>query len=111
MASLSKVLIPEAKLAIPMGQEVINVTYRPNYLTGEFDARLQELNNSGEATKGFYMMFTEVVAAWDLKNEETDDYPISLTEQALKKLPLKLLGDILEKINEDNDPKAKKEPN
>lgn len=109
------------------GTEFLNIKYRPNFYTVALRQELElakerelkreventqriadgqePLPNNDEDNGSYFKMFLAMVSSWDL----TDDNGvlIGLTVDALTEVPLKIINDILTKINEDETPKKK----
>lgn len=100
MPSLKSILKPSETLVVPFGAESVRVTYRPQYLTPEFEERLKALNSEEKATEAFLELFTNVIEAWDLKADDNDPAPIPLTKEALRPVPYDILGEIVKKVQE-----------
>lgn len=110
MPSLKSILKPLETLSIPFGTEFVTVTFRPQYLTPEFEEKLKALNNDAQATQAFLDLFCSVIQAWDLRDDETDPQPIPVTPSALRPVPYDVLGEILNKVQEAVVPKVQKAP-
>lgn len=111
MPSLKSILKPMETLVVPFGAENVSVTYRPQYLTPEFEEKLKALNTEDKATEAFLELFCSVIVSWDLKADENDPTPIPITTEALRPVPYDILGDVLNKVQEAVVPNSQKEPN
>lgn len=111
MPSLKSILKPMETLVVPFGAENVSVTYRPQYLTPEFEEKLKALNTEDKATEAFLELFCSVIVSWDLKADENDPAPIPITKEALRPVPYDILGDVLNKVQEAVVPNSPKEPN
>lgn len=100
MPSLKSILKPSETLVIPFGAESVTVTYRPQYLTPEFEEKLKALNEEEKATEAFLELFTTVIESWDLKADDADAQPIPLNKSALRPVPYDILGEIVKKVQE-----------
>lgn len=111
MPSLKSILKPMETLVVPFGAENVSVTYRPQYLTPEFEEKLKALNTEDKATEAFLELFCSVIVSWDLKADDNDPTPIPITKDALRPVPYDILGDVLNKVQEAVVPNSPKEPN
>ena len=100
MPILSRILKPLETIAIPFGEEAVTVTYRPQYLTPEFEEKLKGLNTEDKATEAFLELFCSLIAKWDLKEDDADAEPIKISPATLKRVPYDILGDILNRVQE-----------
>jgi len=110
MPTLSKILKPDVVLPVVFEEgghkEIVTVTYRPQYMTPEFEERMAALPETKQVNRGFVEMFMECVSAWDLKMDEGDKQPIPLTWDGLKGIPYDILGEIIRVIQEDVSPNS-----
>lgn len=109
MPSLNSILKPVETLVVHFGAENVSVTYRPQYLTPEYEEKLKALHNEDKATEAFLELFCLAVVSWDLKMNESDTAPIPITKEALRRVPYEILGDVLSKVQEavvPNSPKG-----
>lgn len=111
MPSLKTILKPMGTLLIPFGAENVSVTYRPQYLTPEFEEKLKGLSDEDKATEAFLELFCSVIVSWDLKNDDADPTPIPITKEGLRAVPYDILGEVLSKVQEAVVPNPPKEPN
>lgn len=81
--------------------EVLHFSYNPAKFTTRF---YQEITHEdGKNNVADLAVFVNaLVTEWDLQGE--DGVTVPLTVDSLATLPLKFLGQIVEKINEDNNP-------
>ena len=102
MPSLKSILKPLQTIPIefdgPDGVETVMVTYRPQYMTPEFEDELRGLSEEDKSGKVFLQLFCKVVKSWDLKMEETDEEPIPVTVSALRPIAYEILSAIMEKV-------------
>jgi hypothetical protein len=111
MPTLKSILRPFETVAVSFGSENVSVTFRPQYLTPEFEDKLKGLNEEDKATEAFLSMFISLIDSWDLKLDDEDKSPIPITLKALKSIPYDVLGEILDKVQEAATPKSKKGAN
>lgn len=100
MATLKSILKPNQTVTIPFGSETVVVTYRPQYLTPEFEDSLKSLNKEESATEAFLGLFCGLIVSWDLRLEETDPEPIPITTEALRVVPYDILAEVLNRVQE-----------
>lgn len=111
MPNLKSILKPMGTLLVPFNDESVSVTYRPQYLTPEFEEKLKTLNTEEKATEAFLELFCSVVVSWDLKAEEGDAEPIPITKEALRPVPYDILGEVLNRVQEAVVPNPTTESN
>jgi hypothetical protein len=97
---LNAILQPLQTVEVPFGAETVRVAYRPDYMTPAFEERLRALNESERPTETFLELFEGLVAAWDLKREETDAEPIPIRREALREIPYSVLSEVLRRVQE-----------
>lgn len=110
MPLLANILKPLATLAVAFGSETVVVSYRPQYITPEFEERIKALNEENRLTEAFLSLFTSVIEGWDLKHNESDPEPIPVTAEALRSIPYDVLGEILNRVQEAVAPNPPTEP-
>lgn len=111
MPSLKSIMKPSETIEVSFGSELVNVTFRPQYLTPEFEDNLKNLGSEGKATDAFLELFCSVVESWDVKVDESDPEPIPISKESLRSVPYDILGTIIEKVQEKVSPNSKTEPN
>ncbi|MEQ1761561.1 MAG: hypothetical protein ABL984_00310 [Pyrinomonadaceae bacterium] len=111
MPSLKTILKPMGIIEILFGSEPVKVTYRPQYLTPEFEEKLKTLNTEDKSTEAFLSLFCSVIVEWDLKLDDADEKPIPITVAALRSIPYDVLGEVLSKVQEAVVPPPPKGPN
>ncbi len=83
---------------------VLHITYRPTSFT---PAQLDEIrNNSDKDARRLVEATLNVVAAWDLTNEDETPIPLEL-DAVYGIVPTSILGQILKAVNEDQTPVGK----
>lgn len=96
-ASLSDLLRDEAECEVAYGNLTINIKYRPGAYTPEAVAEFS-------ASKNVLSDFVQrVVVSWDITDDEGHMLPI----EAADKLPVALLGEMVDAINRNMSGKAK----
>lgn len=100
MPTLKSILKPNQNLVIHFGNEIVNIQYRPNYLTPEFEENLKGLKEEEKVSESFLTMFCSLISAWDLKMDDSDALPIPIERDSLKVIPYEILGEILNKVQE-----------
>ena len=87
------------KIEVKIGEEVLNVTYRPALYTGEFELRREDAKTKpAEITAE---LLSEIIIEWDLLN---DGKPYPTTKAALMKLPVEFTAKVLMDVSQENSP-------
>lgn len=96
---LSKITSQRQALEIPIGEDTLNITYRPQAVTLELvDRKEQALTQPGEALA---LTLCDLVESWDLVDDGTGTpYPLQLA--SVRKLPLEFVNLVLEAILKDS---------
>ena len=103
----------EKPLKVEWADDVVNLTYNPNRVTGELLQSIAEMD-SDRRVGTLAAQVCAVVTSWDVlerdpePDEATDDvprYPLEPTQVA--KLGAAFLGALLEAVQEDQRPPAK----
>jgi len=89
-------------IAVPVGEETLNVTYQPSWLTPETEEKLHKLGESGRAGQSLVSFLLPCLVSWDLLDD--DGQPLPLADKTLRKLPIKLLSQIVQAVGEDMRP-------
>lgn len=137
MPSLNKIMDPSRPLAVVIGGETINLSYRPQFLTSQFEETILELQKARLAldddeekdapvaddaaasvaktetqmrlTRANKSIFLQVCEEWDLKLRDEDEAAIPLTEAGLRPVPHDIVAEVLAAILTDNSPNLTKE--
>lgn len=96
---LSDLIRDERNLAVNVGDEILNVTYRPSGFTAAAEEKYLDAIERRRVNMAFVEALCEILTSWDLVQ---DGEPVSITLESLKMLPAKLLSDIFMAIVEDN---------
>ena len=99
--SLTAVTSERATAQIPIGSDILNVTYNPAAYTPKFEASLKEDEESTYQSGVAVKMVRALVVAWDLMDGET---PVPLTEEALSALPVKFLIAVIQGVTKSFNP-------
>jgi hypothetical protein len=101
---LSKVLQEETTIQVPVGDEKVEVRYRPGAFTPALQDELDELGSGTASRVGrrFCESLCKVLASWDL--EEDNGEPVPLDPDRLTELPAQFLAKLLEVVAEDMRP-------
>jgi hypothetical protein len=79
--------------------EDIEVTYNLYTYTAEFEEELREMVGDGDfASEGIIASVLKLVTAWEVYDGEEK---VPLTPEALSKVPIRLLGDLMEAVRDD----------
>lgn len=127
---LSTILADRKRLEIPIGEDVLNIVYRPNAITPETTSALSNLakrvgellgNEENQDNPLIGIQAIEVgaemsninvqqvlsyVVEWDLL--EDDGSPVALTVERISELPQKFLETVVQAITKDNRPNPTK---
>ena len=101
MASLKDLQQPAAAGVIEVRGVPIQVVYRPEMITPEFEDGLAELSGiESVRRKGevLFEMLSTAVVSWDLKLNDSDTEPIAITREGLRKVPLMIQADIISEV-------------
>jgi hypothetical protein len=91
---LSKITSQRETLAIPFGDEKLNIVYKPQAVTLELvDRKEQAMINPGETLA---RLLVDLVESWDLVDDAGQVYPLELA--AVRLLPIDFVNAILEMI-------------
>jgi len=100
MPTLASIQAPYETVALQFRAETVHITYRPQYLTPEFEERLKTLGIDENRTAAFLALFCGLVVAWDLKYAEDDPAAIPITPEALRLIPYDILAEIVNRVQE-----------
>jgi hypothetical protein len=79
--------------------EDIEITYSLYRYTPEFEADLEDLVGDSEfVTRGIVESVLHIVISWDIYDGED---VVPLTTEGLQKVPVRVLGDLMQAISED----------
>lgn len=91
---LSEITDKRVDCAIAFGQETLNVVYNPAFLTPAREQQMADETESQQVAE----LIVGTVLEWDLTDD--DGTPIPLTIEAVKDLPVILLGRIFSAIGD-----------
>lgn len=91
---LSKITSARLTLAIPIGDETLNVVYRPQAITLELVDRKEIAQTIPGETLALTLV--ELIESWDLIDDQGNTYP--LTVEAVKRLPVEFVNAVLEVV-------------
>lgn len=83
-------------------EETVHIVYRPGALTLEISDKIRELQSSGFEVDIMLEMFKRMIVSWDLQDE--DGQPLGVDVEAIKKVPLAFLGQLLGAMESDIRP-------
>ncbi len=101
---LSDLMRDTRTMTLPVGDDVLTVTYRPSGITPETEERLAKLGQDQRLGASMIALLTETLTGWDLVDDKGK--PLPITEAQLRKLPMRLLGDLVRAMTEDMRPNA-----
>jgi hypothetical protein len=94
---LSEIKNRTKKVEVSFDEDVVTVTYNPNYVTVDY---LHELRGIGgeedQNLDSILTPFLSVITDWDLQNDDGTVIPITI--ESLRTVPLNILNGILEKV-------------
>lgn len=109
--SLNKLRAKTAPVEVDVDGETLKIAYRPSAYTPNFLDNLMNARDSGKPSDALVASTLELIANWDLKEDEKDKEPIEITEEILRGIPISMIRDISEAIAEDiSVPKSTKKP-
>lgn len=86
-------------LAIPFGDAVLNIDYKPTAVTPNLEAREAERKAQGIVMTGVAEFLAEIITSWDLVDDKGK--PIPPTRDTLMGFGMDVLGVISKAIQED----------
>lgn len=101
---LSDLMRDSRTITVPVGDDVLTVTYRPSGITPETEERLAKLGQDQRLGASMIALLSETLAGWDLVDDKGKTLPI--TEAQLRKLPMRFLGDLVRAMTEDMRPNS-----
>lgn len=102
---LSDVTRERKDLAVPFGDLVLNVVYKPQFAT---PALLSEFARASQDPLLLAKDFCAMVDSWDLVDDE--DHPIPVDEKHVANVPISVLQAVILAIGEDMRPNPQKAP-
>lgn len=91
---LSKITAQRETLAIPIGEDKLNIVYKPQAVTLELvDRKEQAISQPGETLA---RLLVDLVDSWDLFDDAGQVYPLEVA--AVRLLPIDFVNVILEAI-------------
>lgn len=101
---LSQILSDRKIVQIGIGDDALNVTYRPQAITPETLDRMTAANDKPGAA--IVETVVEMVADWDLTDDDGSPYPLTIKD--VRRLPVSFLSTIVKEITDDLNPNAGK---
>jgi hypothetical protein len=104
--SLAKLLRDSKTIGVDFGDETVQVTYRPQFLTPVTESLLREITDEAEPLRraaALAKLMPQLVSEWDLTEDE-DGPAIALTEERLQTVPSGILVDIMLAVQRDITP-------
>jgi hypothetical protein len=98
---LSHITANRSTVHVPIGDEKLQVDYRPAVFTPAMEDQLRDLQagEGGRVGRRFCELLCQVVSGWDL--EEDDGAPVPATPDRMVSLPSQFLSKVLQAIAED----------
>lgn len=87
------------RVAIPFGDDVLNVEYRPSAVTPALEAREVELREKGMALSGVAEFLAVIITGWDLVDDKGK--PIAPNHETLQGFGMDVLLALTRGIQED----------
>jgi hypothetical protein len=104
--NLTQLASNTSSVKVEIGGQMAVVDYRPNYLTADNISKFGNVESVDDMDS--YMTFmAEVIADWELSEDVTDDKGktvekhLDVTAPNMRKIPLQLIGKIMEAIVSD----------
>ncbi len=116
--NLAKIATNTANLAIPMGEDTLNITYYPGRVTERMFTVLNQMNNlqkeSEEAVmqafeqafSDFNSMLTSVLKSWDLYEDAEETIPFPINAKRFSEIALGVRMAVFSAIMGDIRPEA-----
>jgi hypothetical protein len=92
------------ELHIAVGDDSINLVYNPKAYTIEVEEQLEAVEGSDFKAKALAIMLEPMLLEWDIVLESPGDFPPTMAN--LKKLPVEVLGKIIEEIGNASRPSS-----
>jgi len=90
-------------LRVDLGDgDEINLVYNPKAYTIEVEEQLEAIDESQFKAKALAIMLEPMLIEWDIVQEVQGDFPPTM--ENLKKLPVEVLGKIIEAIGDASRP-------
>lgn len=99
--TVDAVLEETAVVAVPVGEEQLQVTFAPNRYTPDFEEAIEK---GAKGSRVLAQMLAGLVVEWDLIGRDGAPYPI--TEEALAKLGVRFLSRVIEAIVREVSPNS-----
>jgi hypothetical protein len=96
---LSDLYQEERKLAIPVSDDELHITYRPAAFTPLLEAMLQDSVAAGRPSQALAEALCALLVDWDLFNDE--DEKLAINKSTLMTLPVSVLASLLSEISQD----------
>lgn len=103
MPDIAALIQDRATLAIPFGDETVNVVYRPSRINAVTEAKALDLRREGRIFAAHAAYLAEIVEAWDLTDGKTQYPP---TPENIEALGYEIVQHIRDSIMADYLPKA-----
>lgn len=96
--SLSDIIEDAATIEVPIGENTLELTYKPSEFTPEQEQRFVAKQKGEVKSDALVQWVVDLVTEWQLWD---GDRRIPVTTEELSKLPLSFIGDVIMGIAED----------
>lgn len=103
MPSIAALIQDKSALAIPFGDETLNIVYQPSKINAITEAKTQEIRREGRIFGAYAAMVAEWVVEWDLTDGKKAYPP---TQENVEALGHEIVQHIRDSILADYLPKA-----
>lgn len=100
--TIGALLADRRTISLVIGEDTLNITYRPSGMTPESEERLDTFVREKKVGASLVALLLDVLVEWDLLGE--DGKPLAVDAATLKKLPLSFLGLLVSEIGKDLRP-------
>ena len=96
---LSDIIRDKRELAINIGDNILNVVYKPSALTAAAEEKYLNAIETHRVNSAYAQALSEILSSWDLTR---DGEPVAINIDELKHLPASFLADVFLAIVADN---------
>lgn len=93
-----------AEVVIPVGDDTLEVSFRPGAFTPAAISKLEQAEAGGAGTGELVKLLSDAIVEWGLLDEKGDQIPV--TVDALSSLPIRIVRQISEAISGEMGPNA-----
>lgn len=91
-----------ATATLQVGDETLNIVYRPGGLTPEVEDQIHALAQEQRGSASLVVLLRDILISWDLLGN--DGQPLPTDEATLRTLPSLFLGQVAQAISESMSP-------